>query len=100
MHAVGDEPERDPAVREQGSGQSWFPMVKRRHGVEEVRAEADAGVKPAVRLGQRRAGMARGHGHTGGGQLSNGSERARQLGRERDHGGRQLQQRADFFELG
>ena len=70
---------------EQGADGAGVAVVERAHRVEEVRADAGAGVEGGPRLVVRRVGVADRGDDAGVGELPHGLDPAGQLGREGDH---------------
>ena len=99
VDAVGDQPRSQPPVGQQRAGRAGLPVPERAHGVEEVRAEREAGVGGAHDVVVRRLGVARAGDRPRAGDLLDRVEGARQLGRERHHahppGAQQLPQHAE-----
>ena len=84
VQPVGDHPDRDPLVLEDGRGRPGFAVVERRHRVEQVRRVSRAGLDPAPHLLVAGVGVPdRDHDATGCQGLDHG-QRARQLGGDGD----------------
>ena len=63
VHAVDDQADPDPIVREGDADQSGLAVMQRGHGVEQVRHPPHAGVDAGLGLSRGGAGVTGGHHH-------------------------------------